>query len=170
MFEIIERLHKQEKQITEDERKKEKKIIRELNLYIASLKEGNDLRISFFNLGGNSRQILKVLMRQEILSQRKLDEDTLEGIIEMIRNAPSGMGDSQYLAMPLKTDKAPKAESKIFEMIKQIVNPENDELRFDSTHEQESIWFTAVSQNKLYTVIKMLSDRPDLITVCNDRL
>ena len=47
---------------------KEKKIIRELNLYIASLKEGNDLRISFFNLGGNSRQILKVLMRNEILS------------------------------------------------------------------------------------------------------
>ena len=88
----------------------------------------------------------------------------------MIKNAPSGMGDSQYLAMPLKTDKAPKAESKIFEMIKQIVNPENDELKFDSSHEQESIWFTAVSQNKLYTIMKMLSDRPDLITVCNDRL
>ena len=81
----------------------------------------------------------------------------------MIRKNPRGTGDSLYLAKPTEKDKPPAAESKIFSMIKEIVNPEPDTFKFETKEEEETVFFTAVTQNKLFTVKKMIQDRPDLI-------
>ena len=74
----------------------------------------------------------------------------------MIRVAPIGTGDSQYLAKPLESDKPPAAESKIYEMMKCIVDPDYEGLKFTSKGEEKDLWFTAAHQNKLYTMVKML--------------
>jgi ankyrin repeat protein len=114
--------------------------------------------------------LVKILMRPASLSRESLDARVKRELLDMIRENPRGTGDSIYLAKPTEKDKPPAAESKIYGMIKEIVHPEPSGLKFETKEEEETVFFTAVSNNKLFTVRKMIQDRPDLIKAVDRQL
>lgn len=63
-------------------------------MYIEKLKQGIDLRVAFFQLSGNSRQVVEFVMRPDIINLLKLGPQNKLTIVSVVRSAPNGTGDS----------------------------------------------------------------------------
>ena len=146
------------------------RIFKDLNLYINRLRQGVDLRIAFFQLGGIARQIVKFVMRPDVINKSELGSH-LPQVLNMVHTSPDGTGESLYQMKPLEHERPHKVVSMIELSREYAADPQQtDALQYDSAEHEKKLFFEAVATDKLYTVKEMVRRNPKLITVVNENL